>query len=75
MTTSIYYKISTLLPLDAICITPNCVVIGVYFATFVQKGGNRGTMLPQKMCIAFFTFGVARGETYSNPFLKIVAIG
>jgi hypothetical protein len=43
-----HYKISTLLPLDAICITTNCVVIGVCFATVVQKCGNRGTMLPQK---------------------------
>jgi hypothetical protein len=30
--------ISVLLPLDAICITTNCVVIEVWFATFVQKG-------------------------------------
>jgi hypothetical protein len=43
-----HYKISTLLPLDAICITTNCVVTGVCFATFVQKRGNRGTVLPQK---------------------------
>jgi hypothetical protein len=61
--------------LDAICITKNYVVIGVRFATIVQKCGNRGTVLPQKKCIAIFTFGVARRETYSNPFLKSVAIG
>ena len=39
-----HYKISTLLPLDAICITTNYVVIGVCFETFIQKG----TVLPQK---------------------------
>ena len=43
-----HYKILTLFPLDAICITTNCVVIEVCFATFVQKSGNRGTVLPQK---------------------------
>jgi hypothetical protein len=57
--------ISILLPLDVICITTNRVVIGVCFATFVQNGGNRGTV----------TFSVARGVTYSNPFFKSVAIG
>jgi ABC-type spermidine/putrescine transport system permease subunit II len=40
-----HYKILTLLPLDAICITTNCVVTGVCFAIFVQKRGNRGTAL------------------------------
>jgi hypothetical protein len=63
------------LPLDVICIITNCVVIGLCFATFVQKGGNRGIVLPQKLCIAIFTLGVARGKTYNNPFLKSVAIG
>jgi hypothetical protein len=43
---SSHYKISTLLPLDTICITTNYVVIGVCFATFVKKYGNRGTVLP-----------------------------
>ena len=48
-----HYWILTLLPLDAICITTNCVVIGVCFATFVQKGGNRGLCCHKNSALQF----------------------